>query len=94
MEPTTVTTARSQNIHIRVAPQQRMLIDQAAQAAGKTRSEFILDAATQAAENALLDQRLFALNAAQWDAFLQMLDAPAQPNAALAQLMATRPPWE
>ncbi len=94
MLETGISSARSQNIHIRIAPQQRDLIDLAARATGKTRTEFILDAVTRAAENTLLDQRVFQLNEAQWQAFIQALDAPTTPNEALRKLLLTKAPWE
>lgn len=94
MEPMNMASAKSTNINIRVAPDQRDLIDRAAQAVGKSRTEFILDVATREAEHALLDQRLFLLDETQWDAFTAALDAPPQANAALRHLLTTPAPWE
>ena len=94
MSQSTATPARSQNINIRVAPAQRTLIDQAAAAVGKTRTEFILEAATREAESTLLDQRVFVLDAEQWDAFVDALDAPPRPMPKLQKLMETTPLWE
>jgi uncharacterized protein (DUF1778 family) len=91
-QPTTA-VMRSENINLRVAPSQRALIDQAARAAGKTRTDFILDTVTREAENTLLDQRIFLLDEAQWATFLAALDAPVRPNEPLRQLMATPVPW-
>ena len=88
------TSARSSNINIRVAPDQRALIDRAAQSVGKSRTEFILDVATREAENTLLDQRLFVLGDENWSRFLARLDAPPDPNPALRTLLTTPAPWE
>jgi uncharacterized protein (DUF1778 family) len=85
---------RSDNINIRVAPETLGLIDRAARVAGKTRTDFILDTVRQAAEDTVLDQRLFILEPEQWDAFVAALDAPPQPNERLAALLARRPSWE
>lgn len=87
------TSSRSQNIHIRIAPEQRALIDQAARVAGKSRTEFILDTVTKEAENTLLDQRLFLLDDEQWSAFNEALDASPRVNERLRKLMTTRAPW-
>ncbi len=87
------TSQRSGNINIRVTPETLGLIDRAARVAGKTRTDFILDTVRQVAEDTVLDQRLFSLNAEQWEAFVAALDAPPQPNEKLAALMARRPPW-
>ena len=88
------TRAKSANIHIRIAPEKREMIDRAAHALGKTRSEFILDAVTRAAENTLLDQRMFSVDDTQWQAFLDALDEPPAKNDALGTLLHTSPPWE
>jgi uncharacterized protein (DUF1778 family) len=42
-------------ISMRVPPQTRDLIDRAAKATGRTRTDFMLEAARKAAEEALLD---------------------------------------
>jgi uncharacterized protein (DUF1778 family) len=84
----------SEVVNIRVEAHQRDLIDAAASLCGKTRSAFMLEAATLAAEEALLDRRLFVLNEEQWQAFNEALDTPAKKNEKLAQLLATKSPWE
>lgn len=85
---------KSDVVNIRVEQNQRELIDAAASLHGKSRSAFILDAATTAAQEALLDRRVFVLNDEQWDAFTSALDAPAKRNEKLAKLLATKSPWE
>lgn len=84
----------SQIISLRVPRQRRELIDRAARATGKTRTEFILDSATREAEEALLDRRLFQLGRDQYRAFEEALDAPPRPSGALRKLLAETPPWE
>jgi uncharacterized protein (DUF1778 family) len=49
---------KRESLDIRIEPEERGLIDRAAKARGKTRTDFILDAARLAAEEALLDQML------------------------------------
>ena len=84
----------SPTISLRVSTQRRELIDRAAKATGKTRTEFILESATRAAEETLLDRRVFHLDAAQYEAFELALDAPPRPTAELRALLAKQPPWE
>lgn len=79
--------ARDVTINIRTRAATRALIDHAAQAQGKTRSEFMLEAARIAAEEALLDRRLFVLDDARWSAFQKALDAPAKSHARLKRLL-------
>jgi uncharacterized protein (DUF1778 family) len=51
---TTASRQGAPTISLRVPRQRRELIDRAARATGKTRTEFILESATRAAEEALL----------------------------------------
>lgn len=81
-------------INIRVTPHDRDLIDRAAAALGKNRSEFMMAASVQAAEDALLDRTLFGLDAARHRAFVEALDAPPAPGEGLRRLLATPAPWE
>ncbi|MGE3246069.1 MAG: DUF1778 domain-containing protein [Beijerinckiaceae bacterium] len=85
--------ARSENINIRVTPETLGLIDRAAQVFGKTRTDFILDTVREAAEDAVLDQQLFVLNKAQWQAFRAALDTPPPENPGLRDLLARTPAW-
>lgn len=80
-------------INLRVTPRDRDLIDRAAASLGKNRSEFMMDASRQAAEDALLDRQAFRLDAAQFAAFVSALDAPPAPNDRLRRLIATPAPW-
>jgi uncharacterized protein (DUF1778 family) len=86
--------AKRQTLNIRIKPQERGLIDRAAQSVGKTRTDFILEAARRAAEDALLDQTVFVANAEPYAAFLARLDAPPQLNKRLRRTMRTRGPWD
>ena len=86
--------ARSGVINIRVRPDERALIDRAASAQGKSRSDFMLEASRRAAEEALLDQTVLRVDAVTYRRFVELLDAPPRPNAALRRLMQTTAPWE
>jgi len=72
----------------------RIHIDQAAALAGKTRTEFVLDAASEKAKEMLLDRTSFALTGAQFQRFKEMLDAPLQNPRGVARLLSHRAPWE
>jgi len=88
------TANRTAPINLRARDAQRNLIDRAAAALGKSRSDFMLETACREAENVLLDQRLFSLNQDDFDAFNQALEAPVKDNPALKKLMARKAPWE
>ena len=81
-------------INIRVRDDDRTLIDQAASLSGKSRSEFMLDAARRAANETILDRTLFRMTPAAFATFTAMLDARPQPTERLRKLMNTKVPWE
>lgn len=85
---------RDISINIRVKYTQRDLIDQAAELLGKSRSDFMLETACREAEDILLDQRLFNLDAETFEKFQTLLDKPPSENPKLRKLMATPAPWE
>lgn len=81
-------------LNMRIQPDLRDLIDQAAEANGKNRTDFVLDAARQAAQAALLDRVHVQLNSEAFAAFVRLIEAPAQPNAQLRKTLQTPAPWE
>ncbi len=86
-------TARDATINIRVVRRQRDLIDRAAKLMNKTRSSFILDAATAEAENAVLDQTVFRLSPEKYKQFMEKLDAPPADNPRLRKMLSGKSPW-
>ena len=81
-------------ISIRAKAGQRDLIDQAADRLGRSRSDFMLEAACRLAEDVLLDQTYFALDAKGFAAFQALLDAPSAPTDRLRRTMKASVPWE
>ena len=81
-------------IQIRASAETKAMLNRAAQLRGQKLSEFMLDSARRQAEEAILDQRVFFLDAKAHDAFLALLDAPAKPNTAIRALMARKPAWQ
>ena len=84
---------RDAAINLRARPEQRDIIDQAAQLLGRNRSDFMLEAACERAQAVLLDQVFFRLDAAKFRQFVKLLDAPPAANPGLQRLMAIKPPW-
>ena len=81
-------------LNLRIKPQLRGLIDRAAELSGKNRTDFVLDAARRAAEDALLDRTIFVVSPKAYAEFLARLDAPPGPNARLRRSLRTNAPWE
>ena len=85
---------KSAAINIRALPRQRNLIDRAAELQHKSRSDFMLEAACQTAENVLLDQRVFSLSAEEFEQFNAVLDESVAENTKLQALLNSNAPWE
>jgi uncharacterized protein (DUF1778 family) len=81
-------------IQIRASAETKAILSRAAALRGQKLSEFMLDSARRQAEDALLDQRNFFLEPEAYAAFLALLDAPAKPDARLAEMMSRKAPWE
>lgn len=86
--------ARDVNINLRASRKQRSLIDQAAEAVGKSRSDFMLEASCREAESVLLDRRYFVLDDETFQEFAAMLDAPPAANPRLRRLLSEKAPWD
>lgn len=81
-------------ISIRAKANQRNLIDQAAQRLGRSRSDFMLEAACREAEGVLLDQTYFALDSETFAQFQAMLDKSPESTDRLRRLLMRKVPWK
>jgi uncharacterized protein (DUF1778 family) len=81
-------------IQIRASAETKAVLNRAAALRGQKLSEFMLDSARRQAEEAILDQRIFFLDAKAHERFLALLDSPTRPNRGLKALMARKPAWE
>jgi len=93
--PNNQTTADTQThaVNLRVRGDIRSLIDRAAKTQGKTRSDFMIDAARRAAEESLLDQTLVRVDKKTYDHFLEVLDQPPSGDG-FERLMSAARPWQ
>lgn len=85
---------RDVTINIRAHQAQRDLIDRAAEALGKNRSDFMLESACREAQTVLLNRRLFILDDDKFQQFLQLLDTPSSNNENLTKLLKRKAPWD
>lgn len=84
---------RDAAINLRARPEQRKMIDQAAQLLGKNRSDFMLEAACDKAQSVLLDQVFFSLDAEKFRQFTKLLDAPPPRDSGVERLRVVKAPW-
>lgn len=85
---------RRETLNLRIKPEERGLIDRAAALTGKTRTDFVLEAARRSAVEALTERTLFAVDAETYAKFVAALDAPPQPNKKLINTMRKPAPWD
>jgi uncharacterized protein (DUF1778 family) len=86
--------ARSARLGLRATPEQEAVLRRAAEVTHKSLTDFILDSACLAAEQTLLDQRLFMVSGSQAQALMDLLDRPVQTNEGLRDLFARQAPWD
>jgi uncharacterized protein (DUF1778 family) len=78
---------RSEKLDLRLTARDKRILQEAATAERRSVTEFVLHSALTRAEDVLADQRLIGLNAQQWKAFIEALDAPPQRHARLEKLL-------
>ena len=80
-------------VNLRIREDMRILIDRAAKIRGKTRSDFMIDAAYRSAEETLLDQTLIKVDPESYRHYLNILDEPPS-GEGFARLMDAPKPWQ
>ena len=60
----------------------------------RSRSDFMLEAACREAQDVLLDQTFFTVDAGTFTQFQALLDKPLPPTDKLRRLLKTKAPWE
>jgi len=88
------TKAKSMQLNMRVHPAQRDVIARAAKVRHKSLTEFVVEAATEAAEEVLLNQRIFMADDDQIEEFLRVMDRPVSENPVLQETLSKPAPWD
>ncbi len=81
-------------LSVRVSPNERALLEVAAQHARTNLSDFIRRKAIEAAEADLLERRIVTIPAEEWAKVEAWVEAPAKDIPALRKLSAARPAWQ
>lgn len=71
-----VAPPRSEKLDLRLSAEDKQKLIAAAAAEQRSVSDFVLRSALDRADETLPDRRYFGLNAEQWTAFMEALDAP------------------
>jgi uncharacterized protein (DUF1778 family) len=81
-----VTSTKNTRIAVRLSHEQDALIRHAAEAEGRTVTDFTVQAAVAHARDILADRRLFQLDDPSWTEFLSLLDRPIEYKPRLNKL--------
>jgi uncharacterized protein (DUF1778 family) len=88
-----LTDTHAKPVNLRIREDVRRVIDRAASIRGKTRSDFMIDAAYRAAEDTLLDQTLVRVDEDSYRRYLDILDRPPG-GEGFERLMRAPKPWQ
>ncbi|MBI5440768.1 MAG: DUF1778 domain-containing protein [Deltaproteobacteria bacterium] len=78
---------RTEKLDLRLTAAAKRTLQDAAMAARRSVSEFVLESALARAEETLADRQRFGLDAEHWAAFLEALDAPPRSVPRLFKLL-------
>lgn len=81
-------------LSVRVTPDERRLLEEAAAQSRTTLSEFMRRKAVEAAETEVLNRSIVAIPAKDWEAFEAWISRPAEAIPALGALARRIPSWE
>jgi uncharacterized protein (DUF1778 family) len=70
------------------------VIDRAASLRGRSRTDFVREAAVRAAEDVLLENTLVRMSNRGFAAFMAAVTAPARPVPEMVEMFRRRAPWE
>jgi len=90
MNPSTTTSVLS----VRVNPDERAILEAAAEQAHTSLSDFVRRKALESAEVEVLNRTIVTIPAKDWEAFEAWIKRPAKANPALAELARHTPSWE
>ncbi len=81
-------------ISMRLAEADIAMIDRAAGLRGRSRTDFVRDAAVRAAEDVLMENRLIRMSPDGFAEFMAALSSPAVPVPEMVALAQRPAPWE
>jgi len=89
-KPSTATSVLS----VRINPDERAILEAAAEQAHTNLSDFVRRKALEAAEADVLNRSIVTIPAKDWETFEAWINRPAEVIPALQELMRLKPTWE
>lgn len=90
----TVAHRKDQPLSMRLPEADIAIIDRAARLRGRSRTDFVREAAVQAAEDVLLQSLSIRMSAEGFAAFVDALSQPGRPVLEMVDVLARAAPWE
>lgn len=81
-------------LSVRVTPNERALLEAAAEQSRTTLSEFMRRKSVEAAEMEVLNRSIVTIPAKDWEAFEAWINSPTRAKEKLAKLARRKPSWE
>jgi len=81
-------------LSVRVTPNERALLEAAAEQSRTTLSEFMRPKSVEAADTEVLNRSIVTIRAEDWEAFEAWINRPAEAKEKLAKLARRKPSWE
>lgn len=94
MASRTGVAAKTTTISLRTNERDLAVIDRAATATGRSRTDFMMDASRREAEGLLLDRVYFQLDDGAFAEFEGLVESTPEPSVALRALLEKGAPWE
>jgi uncharacterized protein (DUF1778 family) len=89
------TAARKEHpLSMRLPASDIAVIDRAASLRGRSRTDFIREAAVRAAEDAIVETTLIRMNQAGFKSFMATLSKPPAPVPEIVELLRRPAPWD
>ena len=85
---------KEQPLSMRLPKADIAIIDRAAAMRGRSRTDFVREAAVRAAEDVVLEQALVKMSPAGFKAFAEALDEPPTIIPDIVRIMQRKAPWE
>jgi uncharacterized protein (DUF1778 family) len=89
-----VVKRKDHSLSMRLPETDIAIIDRAAHLRGRSRTDFVRDAAVRAAEDVLMETAPIRMSAAGFKAFVEALSKPAVAVPQMAELFQRSAPWE
>jgi len=88
-------TARKDHpLSMRLPASDIAIIDRAAGLRGRSRTDFVRDAAVRAAEEAIMESAPIRMSSRGFKAFAAAIEGPAAPVPRMVELLGRKAPWE